>query len=273
MKIQALHACTVHTIRGHYWRTFQAALLCPSVWLILRTLPLLLAAVLIRSESVTAKMLLTDAPQLWMGFTVLWMLFRFGIFLPLRCASDGWMLSRFGLFPDSGDAVCFRSARAYFRAFRFFLCIGIVRMLKLLPCLAGFTGAVLAFGYSINRPDGILPLFLAVQCLCIGIFAGISYLRFCLGMGTVRLLFLRNPDMSPITAIRRSACVLRGKRLTVLLLRMCRAAAFLILPLLPYTIMYEILFLELSIREQEQREEFHHARPILYHESPAALSA
>lgn len=273
MKIQALHACTVHTIRGHYWRTFRAVLLCPAVWLILRILPLILAAVLIRSESATAKMFLTDAPPLWMIFSVLWMFFRFGIFLPLRCASDGWMLSRFGLFPDSGDAVCFRSVHAYFRAFWFFLCIGIIRMLKLLPCLAGFTGAVLAFQYSINRPDGILPLFLAVQCLCFGIFAGISYLRFCLGMGTVRLLFLRNSKMSPITAIRRSACVLQGKRLSVLILRMCRISAFLLLPLLPYIIMHEILFLELSIREQEQREEFHHARPILHHEPPAALSA
>ncbi len=273
MKIQALHACTVHTIRGQYWRTFFAALLCPVSWLILRILPLLLAAVLIRSGSLTAKMLLTDAPPLWIGFSILWMLFRFGVFLPLRCASDGWMLSRFGLFPASGDAVCFRNARAYFRALRFFLCIGIIRILKLLPCLAGFTGAVLAFRYSINRPDGVVPLFLAVQFLCFGIFAGIEYLRFCLGMGTVRLLFLRNPKMSPIKAIRRSACVLQGKQLSVLFLRMCRISVFLILPLLPYIIMHEILFLELSIREQEQREEFHHARPILYHEPPAALSA
>lgn len=273
MKIQALHACTAHTIRGHYWRTFFAVLLYPAAWFILRLTPCILAAVLIQSGRMTARMLLTDVPLLWVLFSLFWAAFRSGILLPLRLASDGWMLSRFGLFPPSADAVCFRSARAYFRAFWFFLCMEIFRLLALLPFLLGLSGAVLAFRYSIGLPDGGMPLFIAAQCLCFAIASGGYYLHYSLGMRTAPLLFLRNPNISPAAAVRRSACILQNRRIAVLLLRMCKILAVIILPILPYALMNETLFLEVSIREQEQREELQYARPILYHEPPEALPA
>lgn len=269
MNFRELNACTFRTMKGKYWQICRTLLVYPAAWMVLRLLPCILAWVLISSGTMSPGQLWTDVPVGWAAFSLLWAGLGFCALLPLRCAVCSWILEKYGL--SVSQQVFFRTAPAYFSALRYFFCAEVYRMLAYLPFVLGLAGAVSAFQNSPDLPDAGFPLFLTAQFLCLALAGGAYALHAQVRIWMLPLLFLRKPNGSPFQALRRTGQILHGNGIRFWLLALGSVPA---MPFaLPYVMMNMTLFLEICIREQEQREEMPYARTDFSYAAGGAVHA
>ena len=249
MYLQKLHAFTRQSLRGHYAAASRAALLCPGLRLGMRAIPVLLAGVCISAGGL-APLALFRQPG-WCLLTLFWGMTGFAVLLPVRCGVWSWFCDRLGL----GHRVhfFFRDAGAYLRAFCFFGTAALLRWLALLPAASAAVFAAYAFRHGAMQEEGGLWLFAAVQGMAAAVWCLWAWLRFCLSMTALPVLYLAAPEEGIFSAIRRSQKMLRGHycRLAGVLLRYLPAMLPVVtIPfVLPYLYADVILFLHLRMLE------------------------
>ncbi len=257
-----LHAFTRRTIRGHYVSMLGAALLWAGSETGFRLVPCLLAWLLMNSGHMSSETLFLRGTPLWLAFTLLWMLLRFCVMTPVRCAGASYITVRLGLADDNAAKVFFPDTLSYIRGLYFFACMSVCRFLTLLPCMAGFSGAHLCFSAGAAEADSGVLLFAAAQCLCLGIAGAVHYCKYCIETAAVPFLYLAEPQISPFTAISRSRHMLDGHRAELLVLVLGYvplALPVVTIPfLLPYMMTNYVLFLQIRMREWAQTEEESH---------------
>ncbi len=278
MNFRELYACTRRCLHGNYRRALTASLLYGAVWLVLKFAPCILAGVLITNGTITMRMLLLGSPMLWVLFSALWAMLRFCVMLPLRCRTCAWFTVLSGLEQHHRRKCYFPDTASYLRAIRYFGTVALLRLLAMLPLALGILGAILAFRYSLEAADAGLPLFAAVQCLLLSAVGLVYYLRFHIGIAAVPFLFLEQPDGSPFAAVRSSLRILHGRQAQLLVLffgYLPAALPVVTIPfLLPHLLTSTTLFLQICMREWEQRkEEEAHANIVFSHGAKRALQA
>ncbi len=163
MNLRELYACTRRTIRGQYARILGISLVYPMTWLFFRVFPVVLAGVLVMNGKLPARALVAGGVPLWLLFSVLWAILRFGVLLPLRCGTCGRLTALTGL--ERGRRTHLKTASAYLRAAWYFACVELLRIPVLLPFMAGITGAGYFLHRSVGLAEGGMMIFLATQRL------------------------------------------------------------------------------------------------------------
>ncbi len=278
MNFRELYAFTRRSLHGNYRRALAVSLSYGTAWLVLKLIPWLLAGILIANGTLTQRSLLLGSPGRWVMFSMLWAFLRFCLLLPLRCRTCAWFTALSGLERRCRRKCFFPDAAAYLQAIRYFGCVALLRLFAMLPLALGVLGTILAFRYSLEAADAGLPLFAAVQCLLLSAAGLVYYLRFQIGIAAVPFLFLEQPDGSPFAAVRSALRMLHGRQAQLLLLILGYLPA--VLPvvtipcLLPHLLTSTTLFLQICMREWEQRkEEESHANIVFSHGTPGALQA
>ncbi len=254
MNLRELYACTRRTMKGQYARIFGISLVYPLAWVFFKVMPCILAAVLISMDKLPARALVAGGVPVWLLFSALWAVLRFGVLLPLRCATCGRLTALTGL---ERRKVSLKKLPCYFRAVWYFACVELLRLSVLLPVVLGLAGAGFFLHRSVGLAEGGIQLFLAAQCLCLAFAGLLYYLRFLLETAAVPFFWLEHPDISPIRAVRQSRAMLHGVRFHLLLHLLCCIPAVLPLVTIPFVMPHFMvsgtLFLQVRMREWEQQ--------------------
>lgn len=255
MNLRELYAYTRRTIRGQYARILGISLVYPMTWLFFRVFPVVLAGMLVMNGKLPAKALVAGGVPLWLLFSVLWAILRFGVLLPLRCGTCGRLTALSGL--ERGTRTHLKTVSAYLRAAWYFACVELLRIPVLLPFVLGIAGAGYFLHRSVGLAEGGMMLFLAAQCLCVAL-AGLLYcLHFSIGIAAVPFFWLEYPHISPLEAVRQSREMLQGVYPHLLLHLFCCMSAALPLVTIPFVLPHFMvsgtLFLQVRMREWEQQ--------------------
>lgn len=255
MNLRELYACTHRTVGGNYLRLLGITLLYPCAWLLFRILPCILAGMLVLAGKFPARMLITGGIPLWVLFSVLWGILRFGVLLPLCCATCGRLTALTGL--ERGRRIRLKTVSSYLRAAWYFACVELLRIPALLPFVLGLVGAGVCLHRSVGLSEGGIPLFLAAQCLCAALGGLVFYIRFSLATAAVPFFRQEHPELSPLQAVRQSWEMLRGVRPQLLVHLLCCLLASLPLVTIPFVLPHcmvsSTLFVQVRMREWEQR--------------------
>ena len=246
MKFRELRAFTKETLKANQKTAWFMAYSLPAVWLIMKLIPDSMAGVLIFQKQVLPKDVFFYHDHFWMLFMLLWNLLTFCILTPMLCAVCGWFSGQAGF---GRVKYHFGYGKFYWKALYFFGKIQSIRFLMLFPFVLACYLTVRAFEKSALMEEAGIWLFLTVQCLIFAFWTGLYYLRFCVSLSAVPFLFLENPEISALKAVRLSGTMLSG----------CHRNLFLILGTgltLPRIVTMLILFLQIRIREYLQEQQF-----------------
>lgn len=256
MQYREMDEFTGKALQGKYPQAYAAALLYPSVMLLMKLFPCFLAAVLIACGRISPRALFFGKNYLWIIFSLLWGILRLCILTPVGCGMCSWFTRLYGLETKFSETVFFRDARSFCRGVLYFAAVAFQRYLVLFPFVLSLCGAAACFRCSTLVADAGVWLFAALQCILAAFWSGLYYLHFCIGLAAVPFLYLSHPGSSPFRAVRESRRMMEGRCLAFvrLLLRYLPAAlpVFTIPLLLPRLMGNCTLFLQISIREWEQ---------------------
>ena len=255
MNLRELYACTRRTLKGQYARILGISLVYPLAWAFFRVIPCVLAGVLVFQEKLSARTLVAGGVPLWLLFSVLWAILRFGVLLPLRCGTCGRLTALTGL--ERSRPVNLRSLSGYLRAAWYFACVELLRLPALLPFVLGIAGAGFFLQRSVGLAEGGAMLFLAAKCFCLALAGLLQYLRFSIEIAAVPFFWLEHPRLSPFAAVRHAREMLRSVYPSLLLHLLCCIPAVLPLVTIPFVLPYftvsGTLFLQVRMREWEQQ--------------------
>ncbi len=240
MKIRELREFTRESLKYHQKTAWFMAFSCPAVWLIMKLIPDSMAAALIMQKKALPAEIFFSRDSFWTIFLLLWNLLEFCILVPMLCSVGGWFSERLGF---SGKR--YRQGKFLLKSLWFFGKIQIIRFLMLMPFVLACVLISQTFQKCVFAEDAGIWLFLTVQCIAAAFWTGIYYLRFCVNLTAVPFLFLENPEISALKAVRLSGKILDGQ-FRKLFLILCTGGT------LPRTVTMLILYLQIRIREYLQ---------------------
>ncbi len=259
MFYRELHHFSRRALKGRYTRAWSAAMLETLTRLGTALVPAVLSAVLIARGALTPAGLFFGTQRLWVLFTILWSLFAFCVRIPVLCGTCSWFTHLVELELPGQERRFFRTVKAYCRGIYFFGTVSLLRWLAAMPLMAACVLTVLAVRQSAGLTEGGLWLFAAVQGLAAVFWTGWLYIRFCVGLAAVPYLFLMNPEVGVLPAVRASCRMLshRHRQLAVLTVPYLPACLPVVtIPFLLPCLMTDItLYLQLRIREYFQAEQ------------------
>lgn len=242
MRMRELRAFTGESLRNHHKMAWFRAWSLPVVWLMIKSVPDLLAAALILKTETSPAELFFGRNPLWIVFTILWHMLGFCILMPMLCGMCGWFSHRLGLGKVQHF---FRNRKLFWKGVYFFGQIECIRFLVLFPFMLFCFLAGKCFSQCALIEEAGLWLFLSVQCIISAVWTGIYYLRFCTGLCAVPFLFLENTEIPALRAVITSRKILAGQHRKLFLI-ICTGL------FLPHTVTMLILFLQIRIREYAQ---------------------
>ncbi|MDE5564927.1 MAG: hypothetical protein K2I93_07205 [Oscillospiraceae bacterium] len=258
MFYRELHHFSRRALKGHYARAWSAAMLETLTRLGTALVPAVLSAVLIARGALTPSGLFFGTQWLWVLFTVLWSVFSFCVHIPVLCGTCSWFTHLVELEMPGQERCFFRTARAYCRGVYFFGTVSLLRWLAALPLAAACVLTGIAVRQSAGLTEGGLWLFAAVQGLTVIFWTGWLYIRFCVSLAAVPYLFLMNPKVGVLLAVRASRRMLfhRHRQLAALAVTYLPACLPVVtIPfLLPCLMTDMTLYLQLRIREYLQTQ-------------------
>ena len=238
MKIRELREFTRESLKYHQKTAWFMAFSCPAVWLIMKLIPDSMAAALIMQKKALPAEIFFSRNIFWTTFLIFWNLLEFCILIPMLCSVGNWFSEQLGF------------SRRRYRKFRikslwFFGKIQFIRFVVLMPFVLACVLSSQTFQKCAFAEDAGIWLFLTVQCIAAAFWTGIYYLRFCINLLAVPVLFLENPEIPALKAVKLSGKILDGQFRKIFLI-LCAGGT------LPRTLTMLILYLQIRIREYFQ---------------------
>ena len=203
---------------------------------------------------VTPQALFFGRERTWQLLMLLWQPVRLCVLVPVGLASAGWFAALCGL--EERPMRCFSGAVQNLRALWCFALTGLWRTAALLPCALLCMGGIAALRGCGGSGEDAWRLLLAVQCFSGAFWALLFYLRLCLGLAGVPVLWLHRPELPAHRCIREALRMLRGHRrelLRILLWYLPGALPLVTIPfLLPALACDVTVFLQIRMREYFQ---------------------
>ena len=216
----------------------------PVVWLILKLVPDAMAGLLIFRTEITPKEVLFGENDFWALFGLLWNLLTFCMIIPMLCCVCAWFSEKLGFSRSREFSL---KGKCYWKCLWFFGQVEIVRFFMLFPCVLSFWLMKKCFWKASFMAEAGIWLFLTIQCFVLGIWLGVFYIRFCVSLSAVPLLFLEYPDMPALKAVLTSGKILQRNH------RKLFQIVFTGLTIPRITAML-ILFLQIRMREYAQEK-------------------
>lgn len=246
MKLRELRRFSVESVRDCRKTAWFMAFSYPIVWLILRGISDAVAGALIFQTETTPKEVLYSQNIFWALFSLLWNLITFCILMPMLCSICAWFSGKLGF---SRSREFYAHGKQYWKCLWFFGQVEIIRFFMLFPCMLSFWLMTKFFWKASLMEEAGIWLFLTIQCFVLGIWTGVFYIRFCVSLSAVPLLFLEYPEMPAIRAVITSRKILekRHRKLFQIVLTGWT---------LPNIINMLILFIQIRMKEYFQEKEF-----------------
>ena len=202
LELRELKHFSKQSLRNDRKTAAGMALSYPAAWLMMKAVPDYFAGALIWQKKLTpAEIFFSRNENFWL-FRGIWEIFTFCMLIPMACGIVGWFSEKNG----------FRRKRKekLYKILWFFGKVEIIRFLALLPVMAGIflTGKI--FSRAALAEEAGIWIFWLIQSAVLTFWAGIGYIRFCIGLNALPVIFLNDAKIGAWKAVRLSEKMLAG---------------------------------------------------------------
>lgn len=244
-------------LRGKYGEGFVVSAVVVAVFLIFKTLDLMLAAASVYTDGLNLSELIAGEGILETVFSIVRRAACFIVMVPLLTGGVWWFFQTASGMDGGNILKIYSGLRLNIRAAAVYGVMWLWGFVSLIPTGLCWLGAYAVFEYACQGVNQAVMLFAAVQLLAAGVFLlGLS-VRTAAAVSAAPFIFIMHPDTGAFRSVRQSVKLMKGRKADFVKLMLCYVPAMLPLVTIPFVlpraVMSAALFILYSPLSQTQQ--------------------